>query len=248
MKLAAESLAFGHRRRIVGRALDFSFSTGEVVCVLGPNGAGKSTLFRTLLGLTPALGGRVTLEGRDLASLSRAQVARALAYVPQASASYFDFTLAELVEMGRAAHLGLFAAPGAKDREAARAALERLGIGAIAQQRVGAVSGGERQLALIARALATEAPLLILDEPTANLDFANQARVLKEVARLRDAGIGILFGTHDPDHALEVADRALLLREGKVMAAGNAADTITAAHLSALYALPVTAGRPRFRA
>jgi len=248
VKLAAEALDFGHRRRIVGRALDFRFSTGEVVCVLGPNGAGKSTLFRTLLGLVPALGGRVSLEGRDLASLSRAQVARAVAYVPQASASYFDFTLEELVEMGRTAHLGLFAAPGAKDREAARAALERLGIGALAQQRVGAVSGGERQLALIARALATEAPLLILDEPTANLDFANQARVLEEVARLRDAGIGILFGTHDPDHALEIADRALLLREGKVVAAGNAVDTITAAHLSALYALPVTTGRPRFRA
>lgn len=248
MKLAAEGLAFGHPGRVVGRGLDFAFAGGEAVAVLGPNGAGKTTLFRTLLGLAPALGGRVALDGRDLATLARAEVARAVAYVPQASGSHFDFTVAELVEMGRAAHIGVFAAPSASDRRAAQEALERLGLAALAHRRIGAVSGGERQLVLIARALATGAPLLLLDEPTANLDFANQARVLSQVRALRDAGHGVLFGTHDPDHALDVADRALLLRDGQAVALGSAAQAITAENLSRLYAIPVREGRPRFGA
>src|SRR5205085_1157811 len=180
---------------------------GEVMCVLGPNGAGKTTLFRTLLGLLPPLAGNVTLGGRVLTRLSRDEIARAVAYVPQASTSHFDFSLAEIVEMGRTAHLSTFARPGKRDREISMAALERMGIAGLAGRPVNAVSGGERQLALIARALATEARAVIMDEPTANLDFANQARVLDEILRMRGAGIAVLLCTHDPDHALQLADR-----------------------------------------
>ena len=240
MTLAAHGLDFGYPGRVIGRRLHATLADGEVLCVLGPNGAGKTTLFRTLLGLLPARGGRVTVGGRDITSLTRAEIAREVAYVPQASSSYFDFSLAEMVEMGRTAHLGPFTRPGTRDREIARAAIERMGIAALADRPVGGVSGGERQLALIARALATEAKSLVMDEPTANLDFGNQARVLSEVSRLRGAGIAVLLCTHDPDHALQVADRALLLRAGQALAIGPVREVLTSEHLSTLYGVPVT--------
>jgi len=239
VSLAAHALDYGYGTRAIGRGLDLTLESGEVLCVLGPNGAGKTTLFRTLLGLLPALAGRVTAGGQDLHSLPRAQIAREVAYVPQASASYFDFSLAEMVEMGRTAHLGTFARPGKRDRDLARAALDRMGIAALADRPVSGVSGGERQLALIARALATEARSIVMDEPTANLDFGNQSRVLGEIARLKASGIAVLLCTHDPDHALQVADRALLLQKGQPLALGPASAVLTGEMLSALYGLDV---------
>ena len=238
MSIAARGLAYGFPRRVVGRDLDLALEAGEVLCVLGPNGAGKTTLFRTLLGLLPALDGRVLIDGEDLAAMPREAVARAVAYVPQSSAMAFDFTLEEIVVMGRSAHLGPFAAPGRRDLEGADAALDRLGIAALADRPYGEVSGGERQLALIARALATEARAIVMDEPTANLDFGNQARVLEEVARLRGAGISILICSHDPDHAFQVADRVLLLENGGVLAQGEARTVLTLQNLSRLYRVP----------
>jgi iron complex transport system ATP-binding protein len=239
MTIAACALDFGYPGHVIGRGLDLSLEKGEVLCVLGPNGSGKSTLFRTLLGLLPAPGGSVTIDGRDMRKLKREEIARAVAYVPQASSSYFDFSLEEVVLMGRTAHLGAFAAPGARDRAAAATSLERMGIAQLAQRPVSGVSGGERQLALIARALASEAPALVMDEPTANLDFGNQARVLTQVAQLRDAGVSILLCTHDPDHAFQVADRVLLLRGGSAITLARTGEALTAENLTRLYDVPV---------
>jgi iron complex transport system ATP-binding protein len=239
MSLSARALSFGFPGRVVGRALDLDLADGEALCVLGANGAGKTTLFRTLLGLIPALGGKIALDGRDLPALTRAEVARAVAYVPQSSAMAFDFTLREIVLMGRSAHLGAFASPARKDVEIADRALERLGVGDLARRPFGEVSGGERQLALIARALASEARAIVMDEPTANLDFGNQARVLEEVVRLKQSGIGVLLCTHNPDHAFRVADRVLLLEAGRVLAQGPSAEVLNAENLTRLYRLPV---------
>lgn len=239
MTIAAHSLSFGYPGRVVGRGLDLALEDGEVLCVLGPNGSGKTTLFRTLLGLLPPLGGRVTVDGDDAAGIPRAALARRISYVPQASPGYFDFTLEEMAVMGRTSHLGAFATPGGRDRAIAAAALDRLGIGALSQRPVSGVSGGERQLALIARALATEARALVMDEPTANLDFGNQARVLAQVARLRDEGASILLCTHDPDHAFQVADRVLLLRDGSAITLAPTGEALTAANLTRLYDVPV---------
>ena len=239
MSLAARALGFGFRDRRVGEGLDATLVPGEVTCLLGPNGSGKTTLVRTLLGLLPPLAGTVELDGQPLDSLAPRERALRVGYVPQAAQSYFDFSVREMVEMGRTSHYGVFSRPGASDRAAAQEALERLGIAALAERPIQRLSGGERQLALIARALATEARVLLMDEPTANLDFANQARVLDEIARLRGAGAAVLFTTHHPDHALRIADRSILLRAGAAIANGPTHAAVNSGTLSALYGRPV---------
>jgi iron complex transport system ATP-binding protein len=235
MTLEARAIAIGYGTREVAAGIDATLAAGEVTCLLGPNGGGKTTLLRTLLGLLRPLAGGILLDGRSLAQWSTRERAQRLAYVPQATTGDFDFSLLEVVEMGRTPGLGLFAAPRVEDRLAALEALERLGIAHLAARAIGEVSGGERQLAYIARALATRATHLLMDEPTASLDFANQALILDEIARLAGEGTSVLFTTHHPDHALRIADRALLLGRGSVVAAGPASATLNSENLSALY-------------
>jgi iron complex transport system ATP-binding protein len=220
-----------------------SVGPGEVVCLLGPNGSGKSTLFRTLLGLIPAQAGRILLDGEPLAGLGRAAIARRIAYVPQAQSTQFSYSVLDVALMGRAAHLGPFSAPGDNDVDAARTALASLGIDALADADYSRISGGQRQLALIARALAQAAPLLIMDEPTASLDFGNQAVVLRQVRRLRERGLGIVLSTHDPDQAFACATSVALLNAGRIIAQGPAEDVLTSARLEMVYGVRVTIDR-----
>ena len=239
MRLSARALAFGFPGRVVGRDLDLEIAPGEVVCLLGPNGGGKTTLMRTLLGVIASLGGEVWLGERRIGDWLPHERARRVAYVPQAAESYFDFSVMEMVEMGRSAYRGAFGSPSNADRAASATALERLGIAHLAGRPIHEVSGGERQLVLVARALATGAEILVMDEPTANLDFGNQALILAEIGRLRETGKTVLLSTHQPDHAYRVADRALLLREGCVAALGPVASVLTSEALTALFGRPV---------
>jgi iron complex transport system ATP-binding protein len=247
MSLEARDLAFGFAGAPVGSGVDLHVAGGEAWCLLGANGSGKTTLLRTLLGLLPPLGGELLVDGAPLAQLTPRQRARRLAYVPQATEGDLEFTVEEIVAMGRVAHGSLLSGPGVADRQATHAAIDRLGLAALAERPMGRLSGGERQLALIARALASEAAVFVMDEPTANLDFSNQARVLREISALRDAGVGVIFSTHHPDHALRIADKALLLKRGSVLAAGAAAATLNSQNLSALYGCAIEVAEIRLR-
>lgn len=244
MTLEARSLGFGYPGHPVGRGVDLTLNPGETVCLLGPNGSGKTTLFRTLLGLIPPQAGRILLDGRDLARWPRAALARRIAYVPQAHAGVFPYTALDVVLMGRTPHLGPFAAPGHRDRGAAHAALHRLGISDLAGADYTRLSGGQRQLVLLARALAQGAAYLVLDEPTASLDFGNQVLVLTELRALRAAGLGVVLSTHAPDHAFACADRVLVLAGGRLVADGPPAEVVTAARLAEVYGVAVDVVRP----
>jgi iron complex transport system ATP-binding protein len=243
MILAAHRLAFGYPGRPIGSGVDLEISPGEVCCLLGPNGCGKTTLFKTLMGLLPAQGGEIRLGDRPLAAHGRREIARTIAWVPQAHVPPFPFTVRDVVLMGRTARLGPLAQPGDRDEEVVDSCLDGLGIADLAEADYTRISGGQRQLVLIARALAQEAALMVMDEPTASLDFGNQALLLSEVVRLAGRGLGILLSTHDPDQALAVATRVALMKDGRIVAAGEPADVLTGAGLSAVYDVPVEVER-----
>jgi len=237
--LEARDLGFGYPGRPVGRGATLAVAAGEVLVLLGPNGGGKSTLFRTLLGLLLAQGGEVRLAGRSLASLGRREVARLAGYVPQASPGYFPFTVFDTVLMGRTSRLGPFSTPSRRDRAVAERVIEELGIAALAGEPYTRISGGQRQMVLIARALAQEPRLLVLDEPTASLDYGNQLRVLERVRSLAGLGMAVLLSTHDPNHALLLADRVALVHGGRVTGPKPAADIVTPETLWTLYNVQV---------
>lgn len=234
-------LAMGYGRRRVGSGISFSVSAGEVLCLLGPNGSGKSTLFKTVLGLLPAQAGRIRVAGQELSTWSRSALARYAAYVPQAHSGSFAFSVLDVVLMGRGAHISLFAAPSPHDTDVAYQCLERLGIVDLAMRTYTELSGGERQLVLIARALAQEPQVMVLDEPTSSLDFGNQIRVLDHIHALREQGLAIFLCTHQPEHALKVADRVALFKEGELHRTGSAQEVVNQDSLAWLYDLPAQA-------
>ncbi|MDB5489331.1 MAG: transporter [Reyranella sp.] len=239
----ARDLTIGYGTTQVAAGIDLAVAPGEILCLLGPNGAGKTTLFKTLLGLIPPLRGEVTVSGTPVGDLSRAALARAVAYVPQAQVMEFAYTVLDLVLMGRTAHLGPFAAPGAIDLDRARTALDELGILDLADREANRISGGQRQLCLIARALAQDAPMMVMDEPTASLDLGNRFLVLARVQTLRERGFGVVFSTHDPDQARELATRVAVIADGHLAAYGTPDETLTAATLSNVYGVQVTLER-----
>ncbi len=181
----------------------------------------------------------MAVDGEAVRTWSWRQRALVFGYVPQAQLGLFPFTVREMVLMGRTAHVGAFSTPAARDREAATAVLSLLGIVHLADRPYTQVSGGERQLALIARALAQEPRVLVMDEPTASLDFGNQVRVLTQVRALARRGIAVILSTHDPDQAFLCADRAALLHEGRLARLGAPDDVVTPASLRETYGVEV---------
>jgi iron complex transport system ATP-binding protein len=237
--LSGHALTIGYHDRVVGHGLDIVLQQGEVLALLGPNGGGKTTLLKTLLGLLAPKAGEVAIGGRALGAISIVERARLLAYVPQVHTPTFAFSVESVVLMGRTAHGNLFSRPSAHDRKVAASALEQFGIEKLAERPYTMISGGERQLVLLARALAQEPQFVVLDEPTASLDFGNQGKVMREIRALAAAGHGVLFTTHDPNHALRGADRAYLLRDGGRIAEGPVGTVLTREQLEALYQAPV---------
>jgi iron complex transport system ATP-binding protein len=239
-RLTIEDLSYGYPGHVVGHGISFTVGAGEVLCVLGRNGEGKSTLFKTILGLLRPRAGTLRVDGEPIAGWNPRRRALTFGYVPQNGGGTFPFTVAELVLMGRTAHRGPFAAPSAADREAADEAIATLGIGHLAAREWVRVSGGERQLALVARALAQEPRILVLDEPTASLDFGNQVRVLDAVRGLAETrALSVLLSTHHPEQAFACADRVAVLVGGELLRIGAPAEVVTAETLAACYSVDV---------
>jgi iron complex transport system ATP-binding protein len=212
------SLAQGARAVLAGASLALAF--GEVLVLAGRNGAGKTTLLRVATGLAAPDAGRVSLAGRPLAELARREIARTLALVPQDTSVPFPFTVEEIVLLGRAPHLGALGFESREDRRIAGACMERLGIGALAQRSILELSGGERQLAMIARALAQAPRVLLLDEPVAHLDLAHRLALEELLRDLAREGKAALLVSHDLAGGARVADRIALLAGGRILACG----------------------------
>ncbi|MFZ5812235.1 MAG: ABC transporter ATP-binding protein [Thermodesulfobacteriota bacterium] len=229
--------AYGKARILHG--ISFALGSGDVLCLLGPNGAGKSTLFKGILGFLRVSRGRITCDGEDVSTWSRSRMATTIGYIPQSQAATFQFTAASMVLMGRTAHLGRYATPSKNDARLAEQALETLGISHLKNALYTEISGGERQLVLIARALAQDPGFLIMDEPTSNLDYGNQILVLRHIQDLARNGLGILMASHQPDHAFRYASKALLIKNGRLVGSGSPDDTVTGPRLNTLYNAPI---------
>jgi len=219
--------------------LDLDLPPGRITAVLGPNGSGKTTLLHLLLGLHDPTAGEARLLGRPWAEVSRRERARLLCLVPQEEPISFPLSVAEYALLGRAPHLGLLAQPGPEDRAAAAQALDDTGIAHLADRSMMELSGGERQLCAVARALAQRTPLVLMDEPTSHLDLGNTRRVLDLMARVRASGRAVVFTTHDPNAALAVAEKAMLLKEGRMIACGHARDVLNAETLGETFGVDV---------
>lgn len=230
---------FAYQGRQVLSEVSLAFKRGEVVSLLGPNGSGKTTLLKIMLGILQPQTGTVFFEGRALKTIPRRDFARQVAYVPQVHREAFAYTVEEVVLMGRMPYHSFFSAYSRKDRDIAAAAMDRLAIFHLRERPYTEISGGERQLALIARALAQGAGVFIMDEPVNGLDYGNQMRLLSGIKGLAAEGLTFIMTTHFPDHALMTADRVILLKAGAVIADGPPARTITREAIFALYRIEV---------
>lgn len=235
MSIVVEQLHFAYGQRSVLRGVSFSAEDGCLLAVLGPNGAGKTTLFRCILGLMSRYEGRILVDGTDARTLPARALAHRIAYIPQVHGQAFSYSVLEMVLMGTTHGLSPLAVPKEKEKAAGIAALERLGIAQLAQKPFSKLSGGEQQLVLIARALAQAAHTLVMDEPTASLDYGNQVRVLEHARALAREGYAVVFSTHNPQHALSYADGVLALLEGEAAALGDPSEVMDAALLYRLY-------------
>ena len=238
MKLEARNVTFSYTPETpVLHNVSLTLAAGEVLFLLGRNGSGKTTLLTCLSGLQRPTQGEVRLDGRPLHAYEAAARAQRVGIIPQLHIPAFAYSVREMVLMGRAPHLRLLASPSAADRAIAEAALESMGLQDLGERPYTEISGGERQLTLIARGLAQQCDVLLMDEPTAHLDLNNQHRILEMTSQLAGQGLSFIISSHAPTSALEYADRVLLLRQGRVMAYGPPAETLTEPLLSTAYGL-----------
>lgn len=239
MSIEVKDLCFSYGEREVLHGVSFKAEAGEFLSILGPNGVGKSTLFRCVLGLLRDYTGSITVEGRDAKSLSIREAAKLIAYIPQSSHPAFNYSVRDIVLMGTTSGLGTFSTPKREDVRRVEEALEKIGISHLADRCFHRISGGERQLALIARALVQRAPVLMLDEPTASLDFGNQLLVLTQARELASEGYTVIQTTHNPEQSFMFSDRILAISGGSVLTEGRPRDVLTSDMMRRLYGVEV---------
>lgn len=233
------SFYYDSSRKLLDR-VGFSVGEGDVLAILGPNGAGKTTLLKCMMGLLPWREGSTFLDGSDIKAIPFRELWKTVAYVPQAKGSVFSYSAEEMVLLGRSAHIGMVSQPSKEDRERALRAMDSIGISYLAGKSCNKMSGGELQMVLIARALAAEPRILVLDEPESNLDYKNQLVVLDVIERLaREKGICSIFNTHYPAHALRVATKSLVLDGRGTCRFGDSKSVINSENLRSCFSVNV---------
>ena len=247
MRLEVKDLSFSYGDNKVLDNVSFSSSGGEAIAVLGPNGVGKSTFFKCILGFLPIRKGKIEIEGKDISIMKGKELSKYIAYIPQSSNPVFNHTVLDSVAMGMNNQIGLFSAPGEKEREKAAAALDRLGILKLKDRGCLNISGGERQLMLIARAMVQDARIIVMDEPTSSLDYGNSYRVMETIMSLSKDGYTILFSTHDPDAAMRYSDRVIAFYKGEIIRDGKPSTVLNTDVLSTLYSINVAIRNVRVR-
>lgn len=239
MSVEVKNLSFSYGDRSVLHDISFTVKEGEFLSILGPNGVGKSTLFRCILGLLSGYTGQVLVDGVDTRSFSVREAAKHIAYIPQSSHPIFNYSVSDIVLMGRTSGLSTFRSPRKADTDICHWAMEKVGITRLQDRCFHRLSGGEQQLVLIARALVQKAPILMLDEPTANLDFGNQLLVLEQAQNLAREGYTVIQTTHHPEQSYMFSDRILAIQNGRVLSEGHPADVLTPEVMRKLYGVDV---------
>ena len=241
MNFKVENGCFGYGKgKNILNNINFNVDEKEILSILGSNGVGKTTLLKCTLGLLNWKSGQTLIGGKDMKSMSHKEIWSSIGYVPQAKLSAFAYSVDEMVLLGRNSHLKMFEQPNKKDREIAEKCIERIGIGYLKGKLCSKISGGELQMVLIARALASEPKLLILDEPESNLDFKNQLIVLETIKNLRDEeGISSIVNTHYPNHAIDISDKSLILNRDGSSVFGPADSVIVEENLNRAFGVDV---------
>ena len=239
MSIEVKNLSFSYGDRSVLHDISFRVEKGEFLSILGPNGVGKSTLFRCVLGLLSGYSGQVLVDGADARTFTVREAARHIAYIPQSSHPIFNYSVFDIILMGRTSGLSTFRSPKRADTEVCEWAMEKVGISRLRDRCFHRLSGGEQQLVLIARALVQKAPILMLDEPTANLDFGNQLLLLEQARSLAGEGYTIIQTTHHPEQSYLFSDRILAIQKGRVLKEGPPAQVLTEQTIRELYGVEV---------
>lgn len=235
MILELNDLCCGYNEKPVIKDIRLTVESGDVFCILGENGVGKSTLFKTILKLIPPISGRINIDGNDISRWNSKKLASYCAYVAQSHTPPFPYTVREVVMTGRMGKINAFGRPGKKDEAIVDGLIDEMDLKEYENKPYTELSGGERQLVMIARALAQEPQCLVLDEPTANLDYGNKVLVLNTLQRLADRGMTVIFTTHDPEQALLLNAKTLILFRGRPPLFGEANEIITEKNLKRAY-------------
>ncbi len=239
MNIVAENVGFSYGTRAVLTGVSFEARDGELLSILGPNGVGKSTLFRCILGMLHGYSGHIRIGGAEASELSAKELAKRIAYIPQAHYPSFNYSVFDTVLMGTAHHLPMTSSPGEKEHARAADALEQMGISELASRGYSRLSGGEQRMTLMARALAQNTPILLMDEPIANLDFGNQIRVLSKMRELATQGYTVIQTTHNPEQSFQFSDRVLAIKDGRVLACGTPREIVTDELMREVYGVDI---------
>lgn len=219
--------------------ISFSIDEGDILCILGPNGAGKSTLIKCINGLLKLNKGDILFKGKNITMMDNDELAKKMGYIPQTHSSTFAFRVIDIVLLGRVPHLGLTESPGKKDYKIAENAMESLGIAHLKDKLYNEISGGERQLVIMARVLTQQPEILLLDEPTSHLDFGNQIRTLGIINKLSKNGLSVIMTSHYPDHAFISSNKVVIMNNGTLMAVGSPEDVVTEENMRNAYEINV---------